>query len=106
MCIRDSYHFRDGLGPDGSLPPTNWGSLFGGPAWTRITETDGRPGQWYLHMFDTTQPDVNWTNPDVNDMFDDVLRFWFDRGIDGFRIDVADSLHKDMACLLYTSRCV
>ncbi len=94
---RARYHFRDGLGPDGSLPPTNWGSLFGGPAWTRITETDGRPGQWYLHMFDTTQPDVNWTNPDVNDMFDDVLRFWFDRGIDGFRIDVADSLHKDMA---------
>jgi alpha-glucosidase len=93
---RARYHFLDGKGPGGDLPPTNWGCLFGGSAWTRITEADGRPGQWYLHMFDVSQPDLNWTNPDVVEMFDDVLRFWFDRGIDGFRIDVADSLHKDM----------
>ena len=93
---RARYHFLDGRGPDGSQPPTNWGSLFGGPAWTRTTEADGSPGQWYLHMFDASQPDLNWSNPEVEDMFEDVLRFWFDRGIDGFRIDVADSLHKDM----------
>lgn len=91
------YHFRDGRGADGELPPTNWPSLFGGSAWTRVTEADGRPGQWYLHLFAAEQPDLNWANPDVADMIDDVLRFWFDRGVDGFRIDVADSLHKDPA---------
>lgn len=94
---RARYHFLDGKGPGGAEPPTNWGSLFGGSAWTRITEADGTPGQWYLHMFDASQPDLNWSNPEVVEMFDDVLRFWFDRGIDGFRIDVADSLHKDMS---------
>lgn len=94
---RARYHFLDGKGPDGSEPPTNWGSLFGGSAWTRVTEADGTPGQWYLHMFDHSQPDLNWSNPEVVEMFDDVLRFWFDRGIDGFRIDVADSLFKDMS---------
>lgn len=91
---RARFHFRDGRGPDGADPPNNWLATFGGPAWTRITESDGRPGQWYLHSFDVTQPDFNWANPDVADMFDDVLRLWFDRGVDGFRIDVAYAMVK------------
>lgn len=94
---RDLFHFRDGRGPGGDEPPNDWGSVFGGPAWTRVTEPDGRPGQWYLHLFDISQPDWNWANPAVPAMFDDVLRFWFDRGVDGFRIDVADSMAKDPA---------
>lgn len=94
---RDRYIFRDGRGAHGELPPNNWGSIFGGPAWTRTTDADGTPGQWYLHMFDISQPDWNWDNPAVPTMFDDVLRFWFDRGVDGFRIDVADSMAKDPA---------
>lgn len=89
---RNRYVFRDGRGENGDQPPTNWGSLFGGSAWQRVTEADGRPGQWYLHMFAPEQPDWNWDNPEVVQEFDDILRFWFDRGIDGFRIDVADSL--------------
>ena len=92
---RDLYIFRDGRGEHGELPPNNWGSVFGGPAWTRSTNPDGTPGQWYLHMFDISQPDWNWENPAVPAMLDDVLRFWFDRGVDGFRIDVADSMAKD-----------
>ncbi len=91
---RERYIFRDGRGADGELPPNNWGSIFGGPAWTRTTSPDGTPGQWYLHLFDVSQPDWNWENPEVAAMFDDVLRFWFDRGIDGFRVDVADSMAK------------
>lgn len=91
---RDRYLFRDGRGEHGELPPNNWGSIFGGPAWTRTTDPDGTPGQWYLHLFDISQPDWNWANPEVPAMFDDVLRFWFDRGIDGFRVDVADSMAK------------
>ncbi len=92
---RDRYVFRDGRGPHGDEPPTNWGSVFGGSAWTRTTDAHGAPGQWYLHMFDISQPDWNWENPEVVDEFDDILRFWFDRGIDGFRVDVADSMAKD-----------
>ncbi len=91
---RDHYIFREGRGPNGAEPPNNWQSTFGGPAWTRITEADGTPGPWYLHLFDTTQPDFDWTNPWVADRFDEVLRFWLDRGIDGFRIDVAHGLAK------------
>ncbi|MGA4669536.1 glycoside hydrolase family 13 protein [Propionibacteriaceae bacterium Y1923] len=94
---RDLFIFRDGRGPDGNEPPTNWGAHFGGPAWTRITEPDGTPGQWYCHLFAPEQPDWDWEHPGVTEFFDDVLRFWFDRGIDGFRIDVADSLFKDQA---------
>jgi alpha-glucosidase len=94
---RDRYLFRPGRGPNGDLPPNNWRSLFGGPGWTRVTERDGSPGDWYLHLFDVTQPDLNWSNRDVRDEFVDVLRFWFDRGIDGFRIDVAHGLVKDPA---------
>lgn len=94
---RARYVFRDGRGPHGDEPPTNWGSLFGGPAWTRTTNPDGTPGQWYLHMFDVSQPDWDWTNESVRAELDSVMRFWFDRGIDGFRIDVADSMVKDPA---------
>lgn len=81
---RSRYIFRDGKGPEGSLPPNNWQSVFGGPAWTRVPD-----GQWYLHLFDSSQPDFDWANPEVGDMFVDVLRFWLDRGVDGFRVDVA-----------------
>lgn len=91
---RDRYLFREGRGPGGNEPPNNWLSMFGGPAWTRIQEADGTPGPWYLHLFDSTQPDFDWTNPWVADRFDEILRFWFDRGIDGFRIDVAHGLAK------------
>ncbi|TDT66226.1 glycoside hydrolase family 13 protein [Frigoribacterium sp. PhB116] len=91
---RARYMFRDGTGPDGDLPPNNWQSVFGGPAWTRLVEPDGRPGQWYLHLFDTSQPDLDWTNPLVRSDFVDVLRFWLDRGVDGFRVDVAHGMIK------------
>lgn len=91
---RARYIFRDGRGPDHSLPPNNWQSVFGGSAWTRITEPDGAPGQWYLHLFDTSQPDLNWDNPEVRAEMVSVLRFWLDRGVDGFRVDVAHGLVK------------
>jgi alpha-glucosidase len=90
-AARARYIFRDG---DGDEPPNNWESVFGGPAWTRVTEADGSPGQWYLHLFDVTQPDFDWTNPEVGDEMESVLRFWLDRGVDGFRIDVAHGLVK------------
>ena len=90
---RARFHFRDGRGPGGAEPPNNWRSTFGGPAWTRVVGADG-PEQWYLHTFDATQPDFNWDNPEVADMFDEVLRFWFDRGVDGMRIDVAFAMVK------------
>ena len=86
---RERYFFRDGRGPDGALPPNNWTSVFGGSAWTRVVEPDGNPGQWYLHLFDAEQPDLNWEHPDVFDDFEKTLRFWLERGVDGFRIDVA-----------------
>lgn len=91
---RARYIFRDGKGPSGELPPNNWESVFGGPAWTRITERDGTPGQWYLHLFDSSQPDFDWTNPEVWEFFRGVLRFWLDRGVDGFRVDVAHGMVK------------
>ncbi|MEB3032768.1 glycoside hydrolase family 13 protein [[Mycobacterium] nativiensis] len=91
---RELYIFRDGRGPDGSRPPNNWVSVFGGPAWTRVTEPDGGPGQWYLHLFDTHQPDLNWDNPEVFADFEKTLRFWLDRGVDGFRIDVSHGMAK------------
>ncbi len=92
---RDRFLFRDGRGPEHRLPPNNWQSVFGGPAWTQVPDVDGSPGQWYLHSFDSAQPDFNWRNPEVRSEFLDVLRFWFDRGVDGFRIDVAHGLMKD-----------
>ncbi len=92
---RDRYVFREGRGEDGRQPPTNWTSSFGGPAWTRIVEPDDTPGPWYLHLFSSDQPDLQWHHPDVVADFDETLRFWFDRGVDGFRVDVAHALFKD-----------
>jgi alpha-glucosidase len=108
---RRRYLFRAGHGPGGEEPPNNWRSVFGGPAWTRVDDPAARPGsaraagperearpeppaQWYLHLFDATQPDLDWTNPEVGDEFCSILRFWLDRGVDGFRIDVAHGLRK------------
>jgi len=87
---RARYVFRDGRGPGGDEPPNNWQSMFGGPAWTR----ESPQGQWYLHMFDTAQPDLDWTDREVHEEFLRVLRFWLDRGVDGFRIDVAHALYQ------------
>jgi alpha-glucosidase len=91
---RARYIFRDGKGASGELPPNNWESVFGGPAWTRLTEPDGTAGQWYLHLFDSSQPDLDWQNPWVREQFRDILRFWLDRGVDGFRVDVAHGMIK------------
>ena len=77
-----------------SCRPNNWESVFGGAAWTRVTEADGEPGQWYLHLFDPKQPDFNWEHPEVRAEFEAILRFWLDRGVDGFRVDVAHGLIK------------
>src|ERR1700759_516570 len=87
---RDRFWFRPGRGEHGELPPNNWQSTFGGPAWTRVSD-----GQWYLHLFDPGQPDFNWDNAEVRHEFEDVLRFWFARGADGIRIDSAALLAKD-----------
>lgn len=86
---RERYLFADGKGAAGELPPNDWESIFGGPAWTRVAD-----GQWYLHLFDPAQPDLNWRNPEVRAEFEDVLRFWLDRGVDGFRVDVAHGMIK------------
>jgi alpha-glucosidase len=93
-AARQRYIFRDGLGDGGDRPPNGWQSVFGGPAWTRVTDPDGTPGQWYLHLFDVTQPDLNWDSPEVRAAFVDILRFWLDRGVDGFRVDVAHGMVK------------
>ncbi|HEY8338341.1 MAG TPA: alpha-amylase family glycosyl hydrolase, partial [Egibacteraceae bacterium] len=85
---RDYYVWRDPA-PDGG-PPNNWTSHFGGPAWT----FDEATGQYWLHLFLPEQPDLNWANPAVADEFDAILRFWLERGVDGFRIDVAHALAK------------
>jgi alpha-glucosidase len=87
---RELFIFRDGRGAGGDEPPNNWPSQFGGRAWTRVPD-----GQWYLHLFDSGQPDWNWRDPRVPAMFDEILRFWLDRGIGGFRVDVAHGLFKD-----------
>jgi alpha-glucosidase len=93
-AARDRYLFRPGRGADGELPPNDWQSIFGGPAWTRSTAPNGTPGDWYLHLFASAQPDLDWANAEVVAEFEDVLRFWFDKGVDGFRIDVAHGLAK------------
>ncbi|MEO8851494.1 MAG: alpha-amylase family glycosyl hydrolase, partial [Allobranchiibius sp.] len=95
---RDRYIFREGLGDDDGQPPNNWDSVFGGPAWERVTDTEGSaglPSQWYLHLFDVKQPDLNWENREVHEEFERVLQFWLDRGVDGFRVDVAHGLVKE-----------
>ena len=94
-AARDRFWFRPGRGESGDLPPNDWQSIFGGPAWTRITEPDGSPGEWYLHLFAPEQPDFNWTDAERAAGVRGVLRFWFDRGADGIRIDSAGLLMKD-----------
>jgi alpha-glucosidase len=94
-AARARFWFRPGRGAAGERPPNDWQSIFGGSAWTRITEADGSPGEWYLHLFAPEQPDFNWASPVVRQEFEDVLRFWFERGADGIRIDSAALLTKD-----------
>ena len=91
---REFYHFKAGRGESGELPPNNWLSMFGGPAWTRVTNPDGTAGQWYCHLFDSSQPDLNWQNPAVHLEFEGILRFWLDRGVDGFRVDQPHAMGK------------
>jgi alpha-glucosidase len=86
---RAYYHFKDGKGENGELPPNNWQSMFGGPAWTRVED-----GQWYAHLFDSSQPDLNWENPVIRQEFEKILRFWLDRGVDGFRVDQPHAMAK------------
>jgi alpha-glucosidase len=88
---RDRYVFRRGEGPDGERPPSDWIANFGGSAWEPVGD-----GQWYLHLFAPEQPDLNWENPEVRADFLKTLRFWADRGVDGFRVDVANALAKDL----------
>ena len=105
---RARFWFRDGRTDpatgevDTEREPTNWRSVFGGTAWSRVCDRKDAPGstwaddrQWYLHLFDSSQPDLDWDNPEVRAEFRDVLRFWLDRGVDGFRVDVAHGLAKD-----------
>ncbi|WP_425826196.1 glycoside hydrolase family 13 protein [Streptomyces fractus] len=87
--LRERYHFRPGKGAHGELPPNDWESIFGGPAWTRLPD-----GDWYLHLFAPEQPDFNWEHPAIADEFRSILRFWLDMGVDGFRVDVAHGLVK------------
>ena len=87
---RDRFVIRPGRGPNGSLPPNNWPSVFGGPAWERLPD-----GDWYLHLFAPEQPDVNWLDPAVRGEYERIMRFWLDRGVDGFRVDVAHSMAKE-----------
>jgi alpha-glucosidase len=94
---RNRYIFRDGKGENGEIRPSELISHFGPTAWTRITEPDGKPGQWYLHLFAKEQPDWNWDNPEVRADFEKTVRFWCDRGVDGFRVDVAHALLKDLS---------
>ena len=88
---RDRYIFRPGRGENGELPPNGWKSTFGGPGWEPVGD-----GEWYLHLFAVEQADLNWKNPEVREDFKRTLRFWSDRGADGFRIDVAHALAKDL----------
>ncbi|MFF9857195.1 glycoside hydrolase family 13 protein [Streptomyces tendae] len=90
-AARDRYVFRAGRGANGELPPTDWQSVFGGSAWQRVPD-----GQWYLHLFAPQQPDLNWENEQVRADFRTTLKFWCDRGVDGFRVDVAHALVKDL----------
>jgi alpha-glucosidase len=88
--MRDRFVIRPGRGSRGEEPPNNWPSVFGGPAWSRLPD-----GEWYLHLFAPEQPDLDWTNPAVPDEFERIMRFWLDRGVDGFRVDVAHGMAKE-----------
>ncbi len=100
--LRARFIFRAGRGSQGQLPPNNWPSAFGGSAWTRVAGGSDPAGEgvaggadeWYLHLFAAEQPDLDWTNPEVPAEFERILRFWLDRGVDGFRIDVAHGMAK------------
>jgi alpha-glucosidase len=92
---RARFWFHPGLGDGGDQMPTSWPSNFSGPSWTRTTDPDGTPGEWYLHLFSQRQPDLNWRHPDVRREHEEILRFWFDRGVAGVRIDSAALLVKD-----------
>ncbi len=92
---RERFWFRPGRGTHGNEMPNHWVSNFQGDTWTRTTNPDGSPGEWYLHLFTPEQPDLNWNHPDVRALHEDVLRFWFDRGVAGVRIDSAALLIKD-----------
>ncbi len=94
---RARFWFRPGKGPNGDGIPNGWVSNFSGPAWTRTQNPDGTPGEWYLHLFSAQQPDLNWSHPEVRAEHEAVLRFWFDRGVAGVRIDSAALLVKDPA---------
>lgn len=87
---RERYMFRPGKGPDGSQPPSDWKAVFGGPAWEQLPD-----GDWYLHLFDVSQPDLNWEHAEVRSEFEEIFKFWLDRGVDGFRVDVAHGMVKD-----------
>jgi alpha-glucosidase len=91
---RGRFYFRDGNGPHGNLPPNNWQSIFGGSAWHRTRDPEGTPGQWYLALFTPHQPDLNWDHPEVPEMFEAMLTFWFDAGVEGFRADAVTVLGK------------
>jgi alpha-glucosidase len=86
---RERFWFRPGRGAAGDEMPTHWQSNFWGPTWTRTTDPDGSPGEWYLHLFAPEQPDLNWSHPEVRREHEEILRFWFDRGVAGIRIDSA-----------------
>jgi alpha-glucosidase len=92
---RERFWFREGAGESGDQMPTAWVSSFQGETWSRTTNPDGTPGEWYLHLFTAEQPDLNWNHPDVRKEHEDILRFWFDRGVAGVRIDSAAMIIKD-----------
>ncbi|MDR2996953.1 MAG: glycoside hydrolase family 13 protein [Microbacterium sp.] len=94
---RERFWFHPGRGEDGAGIPTDWVSSFQGETWTRTVDADGRPGEWYLHLFTAQQPDLNWNHPDVRREPENILRFWFDRGVAGVRIDSAAMPVKDPA---------
>ncbi len=92
---RERYLFRDGRGEHGELPPNSWISAFGDSGWTRVTEQDGTPGQWYFHTFAPQQPDLDWSQEQVRADFDEIMRFWFTLGVDGLRVDAAPAMAKE-----------
>ena len=90
----ERFIIREGTGLGGVNPPNDWVSIFGGPSWSPFPSSRRHLQRWYLHMFDPCQPDLNWHHADVHERFENILRFWLDRGVDGFRIDVAHGLFK------------